>query len=252
MNAIPLRAEDRGQLRAMLEGRRPVDARAAYYALHHPAQRVRLWIQSPGSNREQGFLVRAQTGQDLFRPLVILRASSAVVAEQLIQTALPPGSPFLLSAREEASRWPLPIHPAEPPVRLHLLELVSAQFDPVINIFVVRSQSPDGLPRYEIRHGERLLAAAGINWQSPEWAEIFVHTEPVVQNRGYGKSVVSALCRQLMEEHRRVLYAIAENNTASRLLAESIGFADSGECEWVLHGTMAEEGASHSRVERLA
>jgi len=252
MPVVPLRAEDRAQLRAQLDSHHPADARAAYYALHHPAGRVRLWIHPPGGDHESGFIVRAQTGQDLFRPIVILRATSSRLAEALLRTALAPGSPFLLSLTEETAYWPLPIRIVEPPLRLHIWELAPARFEPVINIFVVRAQSPDGLPRYEIRKDERLLAAAGVNWRSPDWAEIFVHTELDVQNRGYGKSVASALCRQLTEEKHRVIYALEESNHASRLLAESIGFADTNECEHVIIGSLADDAQPNSNFERLA
>jgi RimJ/RimL family protein N-acetyltransferase len=252
MSAVALRAEDRDQLRALLDGRTAGDARAAYYALHHPASRVRLWMHAPVSGPDSGFLVRAQTGQDLFRPLVIVRARHARTADELLRAALPEGSPFLLSLTEEAARWPLPIRLLEPAIKLQLMELAPARFEPVINIFVVRSQTPDGLPRYEIRQGDRLLAAAGVNWQSPDWAEVFVHTDPDVQNRGYGKSVASALCRQLAEEKRRVLYAVEQTNRASRRLAESIGFADTGSCEQVCICTLADASRGDTRFERLA
>jgi hypothetical protein len=248
MSVVLLRIEERGKLRAFLQMQRAADAVAAYYALHHPAARIRAWVREPGG----GFLVRAQTGQDLFRPLVILRAPQPAAAEELLRAALPPGTGFLLALTEEAARWPLPILLAEPPTVLRLLELNAARFEPVVNIFVVRTQSPDGLPRYEIRQGDRLLAAAGVNWRSPEWAEIFVRTEPDVQNRGYGKSVTAALCRQLAEERRRVLFAVAETNTVSRHMAESLGFVDTGERETLCSANIAEPGKSGSRLEIAA
>jgi RimJ/RimL family protein N-acetyltransferase len=251
MTVAPLRAEDRGELRSLLDSRRAADAQAAYYALHHPAARVRMWVYANGGRRE-GFLVRAQTGRDLFRPLVILRAPHAGAAELLLRAALPTGSAFLVLLTEQSADWPLPLRLDEPPIRSRLLELNAARFEPIVNIFVVRSPSPDGLPRFEIRQGERLLAAAGVNWQSPEWAEVFVQTEPEVQNRGYGKSVVAALCRELLEGRRRVLYAVEESNNASRHLAEGLGFADTGEREQMCAASLVEHRLSDSHLEKFA
>jgi predicted GNAT family acetyltransferase len=106
-----------------------------------------------------------------------------------------------------------------------------ARFEPVVNIFVLRAAAPDGLPRFEIRQGDQLVAAAGVNWQSPDWAEIFVHTDPAGRERGYGKSVCAALCARLLEERRSVLYAVEEDNLPSLRLAQSAGFEDTGERE---------------------
>jgi hypothetical protein len=245
MTVRMLRVEERDRLRAMVEPHRAADAMACYYALQHPAARVRIWVREPGG----GFLVRAQTGQDLFRPLVIMRARQPEGAEELLRVALPPGSAFLLSLSAEMALWPLPILCTESPTVLNLLELNAARFEPIVNIFVVHSQSPDGLPRYEIYHGDRLLAAAGVNWQSPEWAEIFVQTEPDVQNRGYGKSVTAALCRQLLEERRRVLFAVTESNGVSRRMAEGLGFTETGASETLCAATMADGGKSGARLE---
>jgi predicted GNAT family acetyltransferase len=122
--------------------------------------------------------------------------------------------------------------------------------EPLLNILVQRTVSPGGLPRYEIRRDDRLLAAAGVNWQSSEWAEIFVQTDPEVRERGYGKSVCAALCRHLLEEKKEILYAVEEKNTASVRLARGLGFEDTGEREILCSGSVlarppAEGGGTH-------
>ncbi len=108
----------------------------------------------------------------------------------------------------------------------------------MVNILVNRAPSPDGLPRYEIRNEERLLAAAGVNWQSSAWAEIFVQTDPAVRERGYGKSVCAALCRDLVERKKEVLYAVEEDNSISLRLAQGLGFEDTGEREILFVGSV--------------
>jgi RimJ/RimL family protein N-acetyltransferase len=110
----------------------------------------------------------------------------------------------------------------------------------VINILVSGNASPDGLPRFEIRREDRLLAAAGVNWRSSDWAEIFVFTDAESRERGYGRSVCAALCQALLEEKRGVIYAVEEDNPASIRLAQSVGFEDTGERELVCAGSILE------------
>src|SRR5690606_22062321 len=86
-------------------------------------------------------------------------------------------------------------------------------YEPQINVLVVTSQSADGLPRCEIRAGDRAGAVAGVNWQSPRFAEVYVYTEPAARGRGWGKSVVRALCGLLLESRRVPLYVVAESNS---------------------------------------
>jgi RimJ/RimL family protein N-acetyltransferase len=192
------------------------------------------------SGRLDAFLLRAQTGQDLFRPLVTLRASDSSTVRELLETALPSGPPALFTIPEALSLWLMPLLSVETRQRLLLYRLDPSRFEPTINIFVHRSSSPDGLPRFEIRQDERLLAAAGINWQSPDWAEVFVQTNPETRERGYGKSVCSALCALLLETKRSVLFAVEENNTPSIRLARSLGFEDTGERELLCIGSFSE------------
>ncbi|MGD0807998.1 MAG: GNAT family N-acetyltransferase, partial [Anaerolineales bacterium] len=100
--------------------------------------------------------------------------------------------------------------------------------------------------RYEIRNEERLLAAAGVNWQSSVWAEIFVQTDPAVRERGYGKSVCAALCRDLLERKKDILFSLEEENLPSLRLAQGLGFEDTGEREIIFTGTVLISPAEES------
>jgi RimJ/RimL family protein N-acetyltransferase len=238
MSVEPLPPQERSELRPLLDSRRPGDAMAAYYALTHPAAKVRLWVHRSPAGRLDGFLVRAQTGLDLFRPLVTLRTPDAESAAELLQAAFPSPQPALFSMPEPLGLWVLPLLALETTATLRILRLNPARMEPLINILVLRRDSPDGLPRYEIRSENRLLASAGVNWQTYDWAEIFVQTDPDVRERGYGRSVCAALCRQLMEERKSVLYAVEERNNASMRLAVGIGFEDTGERELLCSGSV--------------
>jgi RimJ/RimL family protein N-acetyltransferase len=229
---------ERSSLRPLLEIHRPGDAMISYYALGHPASKTRIWVNRTPTGRVDGFLVRAQTGQDLFRPLVSLRAPGSASAAGLLRAAFPSPSPAIFSMPESLGLWVLPLLSVETTTRVLLYRLNPRRLEPVINVLVRRAASPDGLARYEIRNDERLLAAAGINWQSPEWTEIFVQTDPAVRERGFGKSVCAALCRQLVDEKKDVLYALEEENLPSLRLAQGLGFEDTGEREIICTGSV--------------
>jgi RimJ/RimL family protein N-acetyltransferase len=237
MSALPLPPEERFSLRNLLNLRLPGDAMAAYYALFHPAARTRIWVHRAAGGRVDGFLVRAQTGQDLFRPLVVLRGSGSSALLELLNAALPVGLEAVFTAPEELGPMLLPFLQVSEQQSLSLWRLNPSRFQPVVNIFVRREVSPDGLPRFEIRQGETLVASAGINWRSPDWAEIFVQTISAAQERGFGKSVCAALCEELLGAGRSVLYAVSPENEPSLALARSVGVEDTAQRELVCTGS---------------
>jgi RimJ/RimL family protein N-acetyltransferase len=238
MSALPLALDERADLRILLNPRCAGDAMASYYALLHPASKTRLWKHHSPAGRLDGFLVRAQTGLDLFRPLVTLRAPDSASTAELLQAAFPAPQSAMFSFPEPLGLWVLPLLTVERMMQLRVLRLNPARLEPLINILVQRTHSPAGLPRYEIRNAERAVAAAGVNWQSTDWAEIFVQTDPDVRERGYGRSVCAALCRQLLEEKKSILYAVEDDNAASIRLASGIGFEDTEEREILCVGSL--------------
>jgi hypothetical protein len=229
---------ERESLRTLLEIHRPSDAMVSYYTLEYPASKIKIWVHRSPEGRRDGFLVRAQTGQDLFRPLVTLRAPGSSAAAALLQAAFPSPSPAIFSLPESLGLWVLPLLTVEAPARVSLYRLNPVRLEPLLNVLVLRASSPDGLLRYEIRNEDRLLAAAGVNWQSSRWAEIFVRTDPAVRERGYGKSVCAALCRELLERKKDVLFAVEEDNPVSLRLAQGLGFEDTGEREIIFAGSI--------------
>ncbi len=217
-------------LQRLLDEHAPPDALAAYYLFHHSGDRVDVFTHAaPALGRADGFLVRARTGLDLFRPVVTFRADTEEAAQALFREGLPPNRPVYLIVPESLGPWAgkyLALTDLEP-YRLYRFD--ANRQAPEINILVVSSTGPDGTPRCEIRAaGNRPGAVAGVNWQSPRFAEIYVNAEPAVRGRGWGKSVVAALARLLNQTGRTALYLAGETNDASRRLAEAAGFVDTG------------------------
>jgi RimJ/RimL family protein N-acetyltransferase len=170
---------------------------------------------------------------DLFRPLVTMRAGREAAVQALIEHGLITGRPVYLTVPESHAVW-VNRHVAVSEADLHrIYRYDPGRYEPEINVLVVTGQAPDGLPRCEIRAGDRAGAVAGINWQSPRFAEVYVYTEPAVRGRGWGKSVVRALVGMILKAGRTPLYVVAESNEYSIRLAEAVGFIDTGHREYV-------------------
>lgn len=227
------RAARRRLAQTLLDERSPVDALAGYYALHAPPDRAELVVETDAAGGTAGFLVRAQTGIDLFRPLVTFRALAEPAAAALFERGLPPERPVYLTVPVALGPWAnkyLRVTDAE----LHRLYRFEVdRYAPLINILTVTSQDPAGGPRCEIRSGDKVGAVAGVNWQSPRFAEIYVYTDPAARGRGWGKSVVATLAGLVLKSGRTPLYVVSENNDYSIRLAEAVGFVDTGHREFV-------------------
>ncbi len=116
---------------------------------------------------------------------------------------------------------------------LSIYALDPARFKPQINVLVTNKTAPDGTPRCEITAGGAgkqgsLQAVAGLNWQSPGFAELYVQTEPEARQRGWGKSVAATLTERILQSGRIPVYLVEPDNEASVRLATSLGYIDSG------------------------
>jgi GNAT superfamily N-acetyltransferase len=213
------------------------DALTSFYTLHYDANRTTLFVHRDSDQQVDGFLVRCQTGFDLFRPLVSLRLRGDAAAAPLIDEALQPGRPYLLI---------LPAHLAErvsPHVALtdssrnRVYRLDARRYKPEINVMVVTSTDKQNNPRAEIRVGGQVAASAGVNWRSPIFAEVFTHVLPEFRGRGWGKSVVNAVAGALLKMQVTPLYSAAEDNDTSQSVAERVGFVDTGAREIMSQAT---------------
>jgi RimJ/RimL family protein N-acetyltransferase len=224
--------EKRRMVRPLLSPADPGDALTSYYALWHDARRTQLTLHQDQQGRVTGFVAVCQTGVDLFRPLVTLRAPDNLIAGELLHAALTPervyqvvvpvGQAAFIREHMDVKRSTLN--------RIHLLD--PAGFQPVLNVLVQPKTAADGTARFEIRSQAKVAAMAGTNWRSPTFAEVYVYVHPQGRGRGWGKSVVSACCAHLFEERLRPLYMVEEGNEASQRIAEALGFVDSERLEF--------------------
>lgn len=225
-------AAARSAIRPLLDQTAAADATAAYYAFHHPENRVQLFPYPAGAARAAGYMALARTGIDLFRPLLTLRfPEEPEEGAAMIYENLAPGTPLFIQA--PATYGPLlgALFDVQREQQLLLFRLDPSRFEPEVNVLVTRSDTPDGLPRFIVRPtagGERgeVAASATVNWQSPRFADIAVYTNPQERGRGWGKTVVAALAYHLLQAGRTPLYHAEPANEASLQLARSAGFVN--------------------------
>jgi RimJ/RimL family protein N-acetyltransferase len=221
-------------VRPLLAPSDPADAMTAYYALQHDPRRVALTLHYSPSGQVDGFVAVCQTGRDLFVPLVLVRAPPSAVSD-LLRQALYPGRPYTIVTKPEL-RDQVVAYLTPEWERIGLIYMLDASaYRPVINVMV---QPGDGPFRYEIRVDERVVAAAGVNWQTTRLAEMYVYTECDFRGRGWGRAVGARCIQALLEAHLLPLYTAAEDNVASQRLAEALGFHDSGAREFECYGQL--------------
>lgn len=234
----------RRAIRPLLNERLPADAMTAYYALHHEADKTQIvTLDDP----QRGFVTLSRTGIDLFRPLVTMRLplQEAEAGEEALEAsatlllkALPAGASVFAVVPEAYMPLLRAFAQIQSDEQLHLYALPAhIELKDEINVLVTR-EDQNGLARFIIKQqidGRRTaVAAAGLNWQSPHFAEIAVRTRSEYRQKGFGRSVVHALAAYLSRRGRTPLYAVAPHNTASIQLAQRLGFQDTGHREHML------------------
>lgn len=219
--------EQRQIIQRLLDDTSLVDAPTAYYALYHAPERSALAIRTNRAGRPLGFAGRFTTGIDLFRPLVTLHARGAEMAADLLAELLTPGRPYLFFANQNQTPWIGGSMRVENQRVLRIYYLDHTRFRPTVNVLVTQRASADKRPRYEVNSND-LQAVSGVNWMSPGFAEVFVHTDPQARRRGWGTSVLNACTEHLIRSGRQPLYLVEDDNNESIALAESVGYVDSG------------------------
>lgn len=220
-------SEQRKLVRQLVDDTNPKDAPTAYYALFHDPKRSALFTATGSNGKATGFVGRFQTGIDLFRPVVTMVVRHPEVADELLPQALMPGRPYIFFANLNQLPMISDHLQIENQRILQIYRLEVTHFQPQVNVLVVRKRSPNDTPVCEI-NSRGVKAIAGVNWQSPGFAEIYVHVDEPARERGWGKSVVAALVDELLREGRRPIYLVESRNEASRRLSESLGFVDTG------------------------
>ena len=239
--------EKRRAIRPLLAPTDPADALTSYYALWHDPRRTQLTLHRDKRGTVDGFIAVCQTGVDLFRPLVTLRAPDEQAAVSLLSTAMAANRPYqILVPITSASAVRSRLRMSRSAV-LQIYRLDAASFQPIINVLVQQVTSADGAPRFQIESQGEVVAMAGTNWRSPSFAEIFVYVHPKGRGRGWGRSVVSACTAALLEDGLRPLYMVEEANAASIQIAEGLGYVDSGSRDFVAEAQLSETPPSRSQ-----
>ena len=114
-----------------------------------------------------------------------------------------------------------------------IYELDPEAYRPVVNVMVQPGSTPF---QHVVRVRERVVAAAGVNWRTDRFADMYVYTDPEVQGRGWGRAVGAACVKELLSATVLPLYTVSEVHAASQGLAASLGFTDSGARELECQG----------------
>lgn len=220
---------ERHLLAPLLDQQSAADASAGYYALRHPAERLELLADFTGSDTVRGFLAIARTGLDLFRPVATPFAAHPATLTSLLRAGLRPGQPVLLFLPVEQQSWIEGLVLLSESKTMTLLRLDPSVFEPVLNVLVVSTQSPEGSPRFEVRTPRGLHAAAGVNWRGDRFAEVYVESDAEGRARGFARSVLAAIVGQLLSERLVALYRVDELDSQAAADAHRIGFRRTGE-----------------------
>lgn len=234
----------RQAIRHLLDSRHPADGIASYFAFNYADNKTHLVLYPEPPVRAKGYVALSRTGMDLFRPFVTLRLPEDDFegATKLIYGAIPEGTAVILNILP--SHYPLvqALFDIQAEERLKLYLLSEEKPEPIINVLVTQDTHPNGYPRFLIRANDDpsrpVGASAGLNWMGDHFGEISVNTNPSYRRRGWGKSVVSSMVQYVLRNGREPLYAVAETNTASIQLAESVGFVYSGIQQMLIQATL--------------
>lgn len=221
-------AEDRGQLAPLLNSQAASDALATYCALHHPAEKLKLYVSSAGGGKPNGFLAIAQTGMDLFRPLAVPFVASSKILQDLLKAVLKPGQPVLLYLPLEQRDWLMDDLILTETRITELLRLDPMSFKPIVNVLVVEVGTPNGLPRFEIRTSSGSSAVAGLNWIGERFSELYLEADHEARVRGLALSVISAMNNHLLQENRIPLFRFDATNNLDYQELMSIGYRSTG------------------------
>lgn len=237
------------KVRLLLHFATPGDALPVYYAFYHDPRRTRLYVHEDDTGHADGFVAVCQTGQRLFQPTIVLRTPSAEAAIELLRQALIPGRPYYLITTPDLRDVIVEVMDIERPEINHVYRLDLLRFQPTINVLIVVEQGLGGRPRFVIRSQGGVAAEAGLNWYSPHFAEVFVHTTPAAQGRGWGRAVLTACTTWAIRSARQPLYIVNEGNGPSIALAEVVGYVDTGAREFAGEGVAKEPGFQEKKLE---
>ncbi len=200
----------------------------AYYALDHPAEKIRLYGYYASGEKLTSFLILAQTGLDLFRPLIVPFVADRHALEYLCQAALSAHRNYLVTIPVDQREILEGVVDVTEPRFNEIHKLNLSFYERVMNILAVRTENTNGWPRYEIRSRRGGYAAAGVNWLSHHAVEIYTDADDEGRNRGFVTSVLSHIIEDLMHADRMILYRIDDGDARGSADAFSAGFRPTG------------------------
>lgn len=219
-----VKPENREVFTSLFDERSAVDALPRYYALSHPAQRVVLLGSFMEGHKPTGLVVRAYTGADLFRPLIIPFARQERIFTELIAAALEGVPQGLLYIPLEQRGWLEERFELFDEQVYELLRMSPQDYHRVINVLVQSRLVPDGGPRFEVVSGNDVVAAIAVNWIGQKFAEVYLDITPPALERGLAQSLFSAMAGQLFHEGKGMLLRLPFGHTALRSEALRFGF----------------------------
>jgi hypothetical protein len=221
-------AEDRALLEPLLNQRAASDAIVTYYALKHPARKIKLYSALGSGGKPSSFLVMAQTGMDLFRPLALPFVASSEVLNQLMDIAIAPDRPFILQIPLEQKDWLDSSFELSDVRTAELLRLDPGVFEPIINVLALEVDTPGEFSRFEIRSASGAFAAAGVNWIGDEYAEVYLDFDKEAIERKFAVSVLSSMSNKLLEQKHIPLFMREDSSAVAYQTLENVGFRSTG------------------------
>ena len=113
-------------------------------------------------------------------------------------------------------------------------------YEPVINVLVSGTTSPQGTPRYEIHSRSGASAAAGVNWQGQRYAEVYLQADEEAQTRGLALSVLAAISGRLLREHTIPLFRHDDTSLIRRSSLERLGFRGTGSRAFIAQALLSD------------
>lgn len=222
---VPL--EDRDIFRPILNTGSIYDAMAFYYVYDYSDRQIELYGAFSG-RIPVGFIVKAYTGLDLFRPLLLPVVAQQDVLTDLLHTALIPNRPAFLLLPLDQRDWLNSDVTLTQETKTDVFRLDPLSYQPVINVLVQAQPGLTGWPRYEIQQQDITIAAAGVNWAGDRFVEVYLDIVENPRELVFGKSVLAALCEDLLSKGKIPLLRLDEDYTYRRIMLEEVGFQQTG------------------------
>lgn len=209
---------------------------AAYYAWNTAG--TRCHVRRTGG--DDGVFLESSSP---YGPVGVLRAGGPSVLPALLN-AIPAGRRYMMAPWELAGRLRA-LARFEEVERNGVYWLDRDRFSPAtVEDVSIRVEKATAVGLVD----DEVAARCSLLWQSPDFAELAVTTEPRFRQRGLARAVLSAMIRDLLERNQTPLHVAGVDNTASHRLAVSLGFTRCAGDEFAGYLVAAETRSTPRRV----